>query len=434
MQNYHSVSASEAVKVIKSGDHIHISSAAAPPQCLINAMCERGEKGELHNVTIHHLHTEGPAPYTEKKFEGIFQHDGFFVGKNVRQAVQEGFADYISVFLSDTQRMYREKYLPCDVALIQVSRPDNHGYVSLGTSVEATLAAIENAKTVIAVVNPNMPRTFGDALIPMSLINIFVDDNTPLIEATPAQINETQRQIGNNVASLIDDGACLQMGIGAIPNAVLSSLTNHKNLGIHTEMFSDGTLPLIEKGIINGSNKVLDKGKMVATFIMGSKHLYEFLDNNPMVRMMDVGYTNDPFNIARQPRMTAINSALEIDITGQICADSIGTKFFSGVGGQIDFLFGASKSYKGKNIIAMSSTTNKGVSKIVPTLSVGAGCGTPRSLVHYIVTEYGIADVYGKSLQQRARAIINISHPDHREELSKAAFERFGSHFVYISK
>ena len=431
---YKAVSAAEAVKVIKSGDHIHLSSVASAPECLIEAMCERGRNKEFKNVYIHHLHTEGPAPYANQEFEGIFQHDAFFVGSNVRKDVQAGYADYIPIFLSETQKLYREGYLPCDVAMVQVCPPDAHGYVSLGTSVDATLAAVEVAKTVIAVVNPNVPRSFGDAMIPMSMIDIFVEDNTPLMPAHFSQPNEQEVAIGKYCAELIEDGACLQMGIGAIPNAVLAQLGNHKNLGIHTEMFADGVLPLVESGVINGANKKLDKGKMVSTFLMGSQKVYDFINNNPMVAMMDVGYTNDPFVIAQQPKMTAINSALQVDITGQVCADSLGTKFFSGVGGQIDFIYGASRSEGGKAIIAMPSVTKNGISKIAPILTPGAGCVTTRNHIHWFVTEYGAVNLYGKSLQERARLLISVAHPDHREELERTAFERYGSHFRYVQK
>ncbi len=276
--------------------------------------------------------------------------------------------------------------------------------------------------------------SFGDAMIPMSMIDIFVEDDTPLLPAHFSEPNEQEVAIGKHCAALIEDGACLQMGIGAIPNAVLAQLTGHKDLGIHTEMFADGVLPLVEKGIINGKNKKLDKGKMVSTFLMGSQKVYDFLHNNPMVAMMDVGYTNDPFIVAQQPKMTAINSALQIDITGQVCADSLGTKFFSGVGGQIDFIYGASRSEGGKAIIAMPSVTKNGISKIAPTLTLGAGCVTTRNHIHWFVTEYGAVNLYGKSLQERARLLISVAHPDHREELDRAAFERYGSHFHFISK
>jgi acyl-CoA hydrolase len=431
-KTYKPVSATEAVKVVKSGDHIHFSSVAAAPQPLIKALCERGDAGTLKNVRIYHLHTEGAAPYTDKRYEGIFQHNAFFVGGNVRPNVQAGYADYIPVFLSETQKLYRSGALPCNVAMIQVSPPDKHGFVSLGTSVDATLAAIETAQTVIAVVNPHVPRAWGDAVIPLGMIDIFVDDNTPLQPAHFAEPDAVEQAIGKHCAALVEDGATLQMGIGAIPNAVLAQLGNHKNLGIHTEMFADGVLPLVEKGVINGAAKTLDKGKMVSTFLMGSQQCYDFIDDNPMVAMMDVAYTNNPCIIAQNPKVTAINSALQVDITGQVCADSLGTKFYSGVGGQVDFIYGASMSKGGKAIIALPSVTNKGVSKIAPTLNLGAGVVTTRSHVHWIVTEYGAVNLYGKSLQERAKLLISIAHPDHREALDKAAFERYGEHFHFI--
>ena len=403
--------AEEAVKVIKSGDHIHLSSVASAPQCLIKAMCERGRAGELKDVHIHHLHTEGPAPYSEPEFEGVFQLDSFFVGGNVRKTTQAGYADYIPVFLSETQRLYRCGAVPCNVAMIQVSRPDKHGFVSLGTSVDATLAAVECADTVIAVVNKYVPRAFGDAMIPMSKIDLFVEDDQPLEEAHFSEPNEVEVAIGKHCAALIEDGATLQMGIGAIPNAVLAQLGNHKNLGVHTEMFADGVLPLVEKGVINGALKNIDKGKMVSTFLMGSQKVYDFIDDNPGVLMMDVGYTNDPFIISKNDKVTAINSALQVDITGQVCADSLGRKFYSGVGGQVDFIYGASLSKGGKAIIAMPSITTKGVSKISDVLTEGSGVVTTRNHIHWFVTENGAVDLYGKSLQERARLIISVAHP-----------------------
>ncbi len=424
--------AQEAVKVVKSGDHIHLSSVASVPQVLVEALCKRGEEGELKNVHLHHLHTEGEAPYADARFEGIFQLDSFFVGGNVRKVTQSGYADYIPVFLSETQRLYRSGAVPCNVAMIQVSPIDKHGYVSLGTSVDATLAAVECADYVIAVVNKYVPRSFGDAMIPASKIDIFVEDNTPLEEAHFTDPTDVEIAIGKHCASLIEDGATLQMGIGAIPNAVLAQLGGHKNLGIHTEMFADGVLPLVEAGVINGEAKNIDKGKMVSTFLMGSQKIYDFIDDNPMVAMMDVAYTNDPFNIAKNDRVTAINSALQVDLTGQVCADSLGTKFYSGVGGQVDFVYGASQSKGGKAIIAMPSVTNKGVSKIAPTLSLGAGVVTTRSHIRWFVTEHGAVDLYGKTLQERARLIISIADPSAQEELDRAAFERFGEHHHYI--
>ena len=424
--------AQEAVKVIKSGDHVHLSSVASAPQCLIKAMCERGRNGELKDVHIHHLHTEGPAPYSEPEFEGIFQLDSFFVGGNVRKTTQAGFADYIPIFLSETQKLYRSGAVPCNVAMIQVSTPDQHGYVSLGTSVDATLAAVECADHVIAVVNKYVPRAFGDAMIHSSKIDLFVADDQPLEEAHFTTPNEVEVKIGKYCAELIEDGATLQMGIGAIPNAVLAQLGGHKNLGIHTEMFADGVLPLVEAGVINGEAKNIDKGKMVSTFLMGSQKVYDFIHDNPGVLMMDVGYTNDPFIIAKNDRVTAINSALQVDLTGQVCADSLGRKFYSGVGGQIDFIYGASLSKGGKAIIAMPSITNKGVSKISDALTEGAGVVTTRNHIHWFVTENGAVDLYGKSLQERARLIISVAHPSAQEALDEAAFNRYGSHHHYI--
>ncbi len=432
MKNIKFISASEAVKVIKSNDRVHLHSVAVTPHPLINAMCERGRNKEFRNVRIQHIHTEGPAPYANPEFEGIFQLESFFVGHNVRQQTQAGYADYIPVFLHETQRLIREGYLKVNVAMIQVSVPDKFGYVSLGTSVDATLAAVEKADTVIAIVNPNVPRAFGDAMIHINEIDLFVEDDSELIAAAPGPIGDTDRKIGKYVAELVEDGATLQMGIGAIPNAVLSMLGNHKDLGVHSEMFADGILPLVDKGVVNGKNKKVDKGKLVATFLMGSKNLYDFVHDNPGVAMQDVSYTNRVNVIAKNPKVTAINSALQIDITGQVCADSIGTKFYSGVGGQIDFLRGASLSKGGKPIIAMPSITNKGVSKIAPILTPGAGVVSTRANIHWLVTEHGAVNLYGRSLQDRAKLIISISHPDHQEELNKAAFERFGPHFHFV--
>jgi len=430
---YKTVTAEEAVKVIKSGDRIHLSSVAVTPHALIRAMVERGRNKEFENVRIQHIHTEGPAPYAEAEFEGIFQLESFFVGANVRKATQAGYADYIPVFLSETQKLIRQGYLKVNVAMVQVSPPDKHGFVSLGTSVDATLAAIETADVVIAQVNKFVPRAWGDAMISIKEIDYFVEHDEQLYIHNNAPLSETERAIGRNVAALVEDGACLQMGIGGIPNAVLAELGNHKDLGVHTEMFSDGILPLVEKGVVNGKRKQIDKGKMVASFLMGSQALYDFIDDNPEVAMMDVGHTNGIQVIRKNHKVTAINSALSVDITGQVCADSIGTTHYSGVGGQIDFIRGAGHSEGGKPIIAMPSITSKGVSKISPTLMEGAGVVTTRSNMHWLVTEYGAINLYGKTLQDRARAIISVAHPDHREMLDKAAFERFGSHYHFVS-
>lgn len=431
---YRPVSAEEAVKVIKSGDHIHISSVSSAPQCLIKALCERGKTGELKNVYIHHLHTEGDAPYVNPEFEGVFQHNAFFVGANVRESVQKGLADYIPVFLGEISKLYRENYIKCNVAMIQVSPPDKFGYVSIGTSVDATLAAIESAEFTIAVVNKNVPRSYGDSQIPITAIDIFVESDTPLLTVEFDKPTEIEKTIGRYCAELIEDGACLQMGIGSIPNAILSCLRNHKNIGIHTEMFSDGILDLVKKGIINGSNKVLDKYKIVSTFVMGSQKIYNFIDNNPQILMKDVEYTNDPFIIAQQPKMTSINSAIQIDLSGQVCADSLGPRIYSGVGGQIDFVYGASRAKDGKAIIAMPSITRKGISKIVPSLDLGSGAVTTRNHIHWFITEYGAVNLYGRSLQERAKLIISVAHPQFQETLERAAFNRFGPHYQYICK
>jgi acyl-CoA hydrolase len=431
IKNLKTVTPDEAVRAVRSGDHVHISATSNTPACLVGALCRRGRSGEIRNVRIHHLHTEGPAPYADPSFEGVFQLESFFVGPNVRSWTQQGYADYIPVFLGETQRLYRDGYLPCDVALIQVSPPDEQGQVSLGTSVDASVAAVEKARVVIAVINPHVPHTYGDGLIHASRIHFFVEDDAPLETVHFALPDAVEAAIGKHCASLIEDGATLQMGIGAIPNAVLAQLSGHKNLGIHTEMFADGVIDLVEKGVINGENKAIDPGQMVATFLLGSKRLYDYTHRNDRVLMKDVGYTNDPFVIAKNPKATAINSALQVDLTGQICADSLGTRCYSGVGGQIDFFYGASRSAGGKPILAMPSVTEKGISKIAPTLLPGAGVVTTRAHAHWLVTEFGAVNLYGRSLQERARLIIGIAHPDHRETLDRAAFERFGPHYHF---
>ena len=425
-------SAEDAVKAIKTNDRVHLSSVAVTPHHLIDAMVDRGRNKEFKNVRIQHIHTEGVAPYAEKEFEGIFQLESFFVGANVRKQTQSGYADYIPVFLSETQKLIRQGYLNVNVAMVMVSPPDKHGFVSLGTSVDATLAAIEEAEIVIAQVNKHVPRAWGDAMISIRDIDYFVEHDVPLYAHAKGSLSDIEIAIGKNVASLVEDGACLQMGIGGIPNAVLAELGSHKNLGVHTEMFSDGLLPLVEQGVVNGKEKQIDKGKIVASFLMGSKALYDFIDDNPMVAMMDVAHTNGIHVIRKNKKVTAINSALSIDLTGQVCADSIGTTFYSGVGGQIDFIRGAGHSEGGKPIIAMPSVTGKGISKITPTLMEGAGVVTTRSNMHWFVTEYGKVNLYGQTLQERARRIISVAHPDHRERLEKAAFDRFGSHFYFV--
>lgn len=417
------VSPEEAVKFIKSNDRVFIHSVAAAPEILIKSMTERHR--ELNNVEIIHLHTEGSAPYIQPEYEDTFNLKSLFVGANVRKATQEGRADYIPIFLSETPNLFRKNILPIDVALVQISPPDKFGYCSLGTSVDASKAAVETAKTVIAQVNPKMPRTYGDALMNINQFDILVEHEAELHEVPPAPPSEAEKKIGYHIASLVEDGSTLQMGIGAIPNAVLSQLSNHKRLGIHTEMFSDGVIPLVEKGVITGEEKSIFPGRIVATFVMGTKKTYDFVNENPAVLMMEVNFVNDVANIRKIDKMVAINSAIEIDITGQVCADSIGTKHYSGVGGQIDFIRGASYSNGGKPIIAMESITSKGVSKIVPFLKEGAGVVSTRANVHYIVTEFGAVDLYGKSFKERAKLLTSIAHPDHREWLEKEFSKRW---------
>lgn len=415
--------AADAVKVIKSNDRVFIHGVGAAPQSLIKAMVDRSE--ELTNVEIVHLHTEGPAPYSEPQFADSFRVNAFFVGANIRVAVRDGRADYIPVFLSEIPALFRKSVLPLDVALVHTSLPDKHGFCSLGVSVDIARAAVDTAKYVIAQVNPKMPRTLGDALVHVDEIDAFVDVDEFLPEAMPSEITDIDRKIGGYIAEMIDDGATLQMGIGSIPNAVLASLGNHRHLGIHTEMFSDGLIDLVESGVVTGERKIKHPGKIVSGFVMGTQRLYDFIDDNPQVLMLDIAYVNDTAVIRRNPKVTAINSAIEVDLTGQICADSIGPYQYSGVGGQMDFIRGASLSEGGKPIIALPSTTSKGGSKIVPFLNEGAGVVTTRAHVHYVVTEYGVADLYGKNLQQRAAALTAIAHPDHREMLDRAAHERF---------
>ena len=411
------IEAHEAVKAVRSGDHVHLSSIASVPQILVEALCERTD---LRDVHFHHFHTEGPAPYAAG---GAFFDQGFFVGPNVRANVAEGLADYIPVNLFETQAMYRSGALPCDVAMVQVSEPEN-GMVSLGTSVDCSVAALEVARERIGVVNPNVPFA-GGSLVPVSRFTALVRDNRPLITKTYAEPSATDLEIGRHCAGLIPDGACLQMGIGSMPNAICACLKGHKHLGLHTEMFSDGALELIRAGVIDGSAKAIDTGKVVASFLLGSEDVYRFVDHNPAVLMMDIAYTNDPRTIAQNPGMVSINSAIEIDITGQVSADSIGTRIYSGTGGQLDFVRGAKYSRGGKAIIAMASRTSKGAPKIVPMLKPGAGVVTPRADVQWVVTEFGAVNLYGKSLQERARLLISIAHPNDREALEKAAFERY---------
>ena len=421
MSHYNSVSASTALEIVKPGDHVYIHAAAAAPQMLIDALVEKAPN--LKDVSIYHLHTDSTAEYANPEYEGIFEVYSMFIGSNVRKAIWEGRANFIPVFLSEVPMLFRRKKIELDVALIQVSPPDRHGYCSLGTSVEATRAALETAKHVIAQVNGRMPRTHGDGIIHVSQIDALVQGNMNLPETLLSAPSEVEDKIGNHIASMIEDGSTLQMGIGTIPNAVLAKLVNHKDLGVHTEMFSDGVIPLVESGVINNKKKTVHPGKIISGFVVGSQKLYDFIDDNPMVNMLDIQYVNDIRVIRKNPKAVSINSAIEVDLTGQVCADSIGSKFYSGVGGQMDFIRGASLSEGGKPIIALPAITKRNESKIVPILKPGAGVVTTRAHVHYVVTEYGAADLYGKSIKARIKEMINISHPDHREELERQAYE-----------
>ncbi len=414
-------SAEEALKTIRSNSRIYIQAAAAAPSELIKALSCRGS--ELRNVEICHLHTEGEAPYANPALSYAFHVNSFFLGKNVRHTLAAGNGSYTPVFLSELPNLFKKGAIALDTVLIHVSTPDAHGYCSLGVSVEATLAAIRHAKTVIAQVNQQMPRTFGDGIIHVSEIDYLVDVDVPIYSHHQEDISETENKIGQHIASLIDDKSTLQMGIGSIPNAALANLKTHKDLGLHTEMFSDGIIDLIEKGVINCRHKGVCKGRALATFLIGSQRLYDFVHDNPFIEMRESSFVNDTSVIRRNPKMVAINSAIEVDMTGQVCADSIGAKMYSGVGGQMDFIRGASLSEGGKAIIALPSVTKRGESRIVPFLKQGAGVVTTRSHAQYIITEYGIADLYGKTLKQRAKELVNIAHPNHQEWIERKYYE-----------
>ncbi|HEU4699496.1 MAG TPA: acetyl-CoA hydrolase/transferase C-terminal domain-containing protein [Gemmatimonadales bacterium] len=418
------VDAASAVGAVKSGDRVFVHSVAAAPQRLVAALAARS--GELRDVELCHLHTEGPAPYAAPALRESFRTNAFFVGANVRDAVAAGDADYIPIFLSEVPALFRRGLLPLDVALVQVSPPDRHGFCTLGVSVDVSRAAVETARTVVAEINPRMPRTHGDALVPASRIDLAVEVDYELPERRPAPLTEVERAIGRHVSALVEDGATLQLGIGSIPDAVLAGLADHRDLGIHSEMFSDGVIELVRCGVITNTQKRSHPGKLVAAFVLGSRRLYDFVDDNPQVVMLGADYVNDTATIRRNPKVTAINSAIEIDLTGQVVADSIGTRQFSGVGGQMDFIRGAALSPGGKPILALPSTTRRGESRIVALLRPGAGVVTTRAHVHWVVTEYGAAYLYGRNLRQRARALIEVAHPDHREALERAARERFG--------
>ncbi len=418
------LSAEEAVKVVKSGDRVFIHGSAATPVCLVQALQQR--HAQLKNVEFVSITNLGDIQFNDPVFRESFFFNSLFVSANTRAVANSDYGDYVPVFLSQIPQLFRKNILPIDVALIQLSPPDAHGYCSLGTSVDIALAAIEKAKTIVAQINPKMPRTHGDGFVHISTIQKAVWHESELPEVDySAKVTDAIVQISKNVASLIDDGATLQMGIGSIPDQVLQNLHGHKDLGIHTEMLSDGVIPLLQKGVINNRMKNINIGRSVTGFMAGTRALYDYVHDNPTIRVMDIAYTNDTSIIRKNPKVTAINSAIEVDLTGQVCADSIGTYQYSGIGGQMDFMRGASLSEDGKPIIAMPSTTSKGLSRIVPFLKEGAGVVTTRGHVHWVVTEYGITNLFGLNLKQRGKALIGIAHPEHREGLEKSFHERF---------
>lgn len=410
--------ADEALECVKSGMRVYIQPGCAEPETLVEALMRRGPK--VYNVEIVHMMTMGCAPYVAPEMAGHFRHNAMFIGANVRDAINEGRADYTPIYLSEIEQLFENGDMPIDVALIEVSPPDSHGFCSFGVGVDTTLTAAKVARHVVAQVNDNMPRTYGDSFIHVSDIGAFVESSRPLCAMPKPIVSDLQVAIARNVASLIDDGAVLQTGIGGIPDAVLPMLMDRKDLGVHTELVSDGVIPLIEAGVITGARKNFKPRKIILGFVLGTKRLFEFVDNNPIFEFHPTAYTNDPGFIARNDNMVAINSALQVDLTGQVCSDSIGNQFYSGIGGQVDFLRGASRAKGGKAIIAISSTAKQGtISRIVPMLDPGAGVVTSRGLVRYVVTEYGVAYLHGKSIRERAQALIEIAHPDFRKELQK---------------
>ena len=416
------VTAEEAVKVIKSGDRVYVHPGCATPQKLIAAMVDRAPK--LENVEVVHILTLGNADYTKPEMQGHFRHNALFAGANVREAVNEGRADYTPIFLGEVSRLFTDGTLPLDAALIHVSPPDEHGFCSFGVGVDNTKAAASAAKTVLAEVNTEMPRTLGDSFIHVNKLDWVVETSYVPIELPRRRMGAEHRDIGSNVAALIGDGDTLQMGIGGIPDAVLSCLSDRKNLGVHTEMFSDGIVELVEAGVINGEKKTLHPGKVVSAFTLGTKDLYTFIDNNPVFEFRPVEYTNDPFVVSQNDNMVAINSALQIDLTGQVAADSLGFDIYSGIGGQVDFVRGAARARNGRPVVALLATAKKGeISRIVPHLELGAGVVTSRGDIHYVATEFGVANLHGRTRRERALALIEISHPRFREWLTEQAWK-----------
>lgn len=414
------MSAVRALQNVRSGDRVWIQSGCGTPSTLVNALVAGAD--DLRDVEIVHMMTLGSADYTKPEYEGHFRHRGLFLGANVREAVVAGRADYTPIFLSEIEGLFISGAMPLDVVLMQVSPPDEHGFVSLGTTVDCTLTAMRHARTVIAEVNDRMPRTHGDTFLHVSHLSALVETSRPLLELHAEPVTELHLRVARNVASLIPDGATLQTGIGGIPEAVLACLADKRDLGIHTEMCSDGVIDLMESGVINGERKSLHRGKIVAAFVLGTQRLFDFIHENSSFEFRVISYTNDPFVVAQNDRMVAINSALQVDLTGQVCADSLGTKPYSGFGGQLDFIRGAARSKGGIPIIALPSTAMHGdVSRIVPVLEPGGGVVTSRADVHYVVTEHGIAYLHGKTLRERAEALIAIADPRFQSELEDFA-------------
>jgi acyl-CoA hydrolase len=410
------VTPDEALRAVKSGMRVYIQPGCAEPETLVEALLKRAPF--VHDVEVVHLLTLGCADYVRPEMAGHFRHNAFFIGGNVREAVNDGRADYTPIYLSELEDLFESGAMPLDVALIQVSPPDAHGFCSFGVGVDASLTAAKYARYVVAQVNDQMPRTYGDSFIHVSKIHAYVETSRPLCELAQPKITDLHTAIARNVAGLIEDGAVLQTGIGGIPSAVLSCLMDRRDLGVHTELTSDGVIPLIEAGVITGARKNFNPRKIILAFVLGTKKLFDFVDNNPLFEFHPNAYTNDPLMIARNDNMVAINSALQVDLTGQVCSDSIGTYFYSGIGGQVDFLRGASRSKGGKPIISLPATAKDDtLSRIVPTLDAGAGVVTSRGLVRYVVTEYGVAYLHGKTIRERAKALIEIAHPKFRDEL-----------------
>jgi len=408
--------ADDALGCVQSGMRVYIQPGCAEPEALVEALIRRAPF--VHNVEIVHMMTMGAAPYVAPDMTGHFRHNAMFIGSNVREAINEGRADYTPIYLSEIEGLFETGAMPIDVALLELSPPDTHGFCSFGVGVDTSLTAAKCARFVVAQINDQMPRTYGDSFIHVTELDAVVDASRPLCAITRPQITDMHRAIARNVAELIDDGAVLQTGIGGIPDAVLPFLMDRRDLAVHSELVSDGVISLIETGVITGARKNFKPRKIILGFALGTKRLFDFVDNNPIFEFHPTAYTNDPGLIARNDNMVAINSALQVDLTGQVCSDSIGNQFYSGIGGQVDFLRGASRSKGGRPIIAMSSTAKDGsISRIVPMLSPGAGVVTSRGLIRYVVTEYGVAYLHGKSIRERAQALINIAHPKFREEL-----------------